>query len=116
MSTTINRRKTEMTSKADRIKSRSCQLARLLEVKSIQMETRDEEGYGMSRETTIGLDLDLCKSPEDAIGVLRRAADKFREDASSLAAAWQDTQAGKFWGRLARDLDRISDKATVYKP
>ena len=67
-----------------------------------------------SRIATIGLDLELCESPEDAIGVLRRAASKFYEDAGMLQSAWQDKQAGKFWTKLARDLERLADKAEKY--
>lgn len=68
----------------------------------------------MSREATIGLDLDLCQTPEDALALLRRAADKFRTDASDLRACWQDRDAGKCWERLATDLDRVADKLRTY--
>ncbi len=62
------------------------------------------------------LDMSDAASPEDAIRILRNIAMRFYEDAGELESAWQDKEAGKFWSRLARDLDRLADKADGYKP
>ncbi len=62
------------------------------------------------------MDMSDAASAEEAIIVLRNIAQQFYEDASNLEGAWQDKEAGKFWSRLARDLDRLADKAEGYKP
>lgn len=67
--------------------------------------------FNTQRIATIGLDLDLCQSPEDVIALLHRAADKFRDDATILQEAWQDEHAGKFWNKLASELDKTAVRA-----
>ncbi len=62
------------------------------------------------------MDMSDAASPEDAIRILRNIAQRFYEDAGELENAWGDKEASKFWLMLARDLDRLADKATVYKP
>lgn len=48
---------------------------------------------------------DVLDTPESAAFALRVLADKFNESAGELAAAWQDSQAGKVWARVANRLD-----------
>ena len=60
------------------------------------------------------MDLTKCATPEDAITVLRNAAQRFYEDAGELQSAWMDKKAGKCWAMLARDLERVADKASKY--
>ncbi len=62
------------------------------------------------------MDMNDAASPEDAIRILRNIVDRFYIDAGELESAWQDKEAGKFWSRLAGDLDRLADKAEGYKP
>ncbi len=62
------------------------------------------------------MDMSDAATPEDAIGILRNIALRFYEDAANLQDAWQDKYSGQFWSRLARDLDRLADKAEGYKP
>jgi acyl-CoA reductase-like NAD-dependent aldehyde dehydrogenase len=59
----------------------------------------------MDRSTDLDLD-----APEKVAGVLRAAAEQYRESASELAVAWQDKNAGKVWARLARILERAADQ------
>lgn len=52
-------------------------------------------------------DLDIG-TPDKVATVLRMAADKYRQSACDLAAAWQDESAGKVWNEFARILERAA--------
>lgn len=53
-------------------------------------------------------DLNEPDAPDAIPGVLRRAAEKMREQASELAVAHQDRHAGKPWTVIAEELDRAA--------
>lgn len=50
-------------------------------------------------------DLNEPDAPGLIPGVLRRAAEKMREQQAELAAAWQDKHAGADWLVVAKELD-----------
>jgi hypothetical protein len=54
------------------------------------------------------LDLDV-DTPEKVPAVLRDAAEKYREAATELQSAWQDSQAGKVWEDFATILERAAE-------
>lgn len=55
-------------------------------------------------------DLNDPATPEQIPPVLRRAADKMREQASELEAAWHDKRAGDAWLIVAKELDRAASR------
>ena len=55
-------------------------------------------------------DLNEPASPNKIADVLRNAAQKMYEDARELEAAWQDSEAGRVWHRIARELDRTANR------
>lgn len=52
------------------------------------------------------LDVD---TPEQVPVVLETVANRYRESAAELVAAWQDRSAGKCWVDMARILDRAAE-------
>lgn len=59
----------------------------------------------MPRDLDLDVD-DVEKLPQ----ILREAADAYRESESELSSAWQDKQAGKVWGKVAKILERAADQ------
>jgi hypothetical protein len=55
------------------------------------------------------LDLD-CAAPDQVARVLRNAADKYRESAVELQAAWQDKGPALVWSGIARELERAAER------
>ena len=55
-------------------------------------------------------DLNDPEAPEDIPAVLRRAAEKMREQAGELASAWGDKNAGAKWIVIAKELDRAAER------
>jgi len=55
-----------------------------------------------------GFDLDV-DAPQKVPAILRRAAQRYAEDASELDSSWQDRSAGKPWRAIARVLERAAD-------
>lgn len=55
------------------------------------------------------LDLDV-DTPEKVAEVLRRAADVYAQAPSDLSSAWGDRNAGKVWGKIAREIERCADR------
>jgi hypothetical protein len=49
-------------------------------------------------------DLDVA-APDDAVRVLRRAAELYRESAEELRTAWQTDEAARPWNFLATQLE-----------
>lgn len=54
--------------------------------------------------------LDTVAAPWQVPQVLRRAAEKMREDGAELDGSWQDARAGGGWRVIARELDRAADR------
>lgn len=52
-------------------------------------------------------------NPHDIPAFLHQVATRFREDQAQLQDAWQDPQAGKVWGELAKVLERATDQCRV---
>ena len=61
----------------------------------------------MTAQTT---DLNEPYAPSLIPGVLRRAADKMREQQAELAASWGDKNAGKDWLVVAKELDAAAKR------
>jgi len=57
-----------------------------------------------------GLDLEECAAPDDVAAVLRAAAERFFEAQGELQSAWQDKHAGRGWGIIAREFERLATK------
>lgn len=55
-------------------------------------------------------DLAEPADPRDIPHVLRRAAQKMRDDAAELRAAWQDRMAGEPWRMVADELERAAQR------
>lgn len=53
-------------------------------------------------------DLNEPSDPDDIPDVMRRAAEKMREQAAELQAAWGDRYAGRPWKLIAKELDRAA--------
>ena len=53
------------------------------------------------------LDVD---TPEKVPQILINVAEKYYESASELPGAWQDPNAGKIWGTIAKILEAAADK------
>jgi len=53
-------------------------------------------------------DLDVA-APDEVAGVLRAAAESYREATDALAAAWTDPHAGAVWGLIADVCDHAAD-------
>lgn len=60
---------------------------------------------------TLDLNVD---SPDKVAGILRNAAEAYRNSASELTAAWQDKYAGKDWDHIARILERVADQVARF--
>lgn len=58
-------------------------------------------------------DLLTTNNPADVAKVLQQLATIYRADQARLQDDWQDPQAGKVWGELAKILERASDQAKV---
>lgn len=56
-------------------------------------------------------DLNSCQTSEDAIDILRSAAEKFYENARELE--WSSPRC-RFWKRLASELERVVGEARYY--
>lgn len=66
------------------------------------------EGAGtVGGRTVKNLDLDQS-DPAHVAGILRAAAERYREAHTELAASWQDKNAGRIWSRIATILDRAA--------
>jgi hypothetical protein len=61
----------------------------------------------------MALTLENTMSPEAVPGILQRLATQYRQDQANLQDTWQDPQAGRVWGELAKILERASDQAKV---
>jgi len=59
----------------------------------------------MATKTDLNVD-DAHKVPV----VIREAVEQYYESMSELSAAWQDSNAGKVWGKIAAELERTADK------
>lgn len=57
------------------------------------------------------LDLLTTNDPRDVAKVLHQLASIYRQDQAKLQDDWQDPQAGKVWGDLAKVLESATDKA-----
>lgn len=55
-------------------------------------------------------DLATADTPVSVARILRHAAQLYYESASELDSAWQDSNAGKPWTRIARELEGLADK------
>lgn len=55
-------------------------------------------------------DLNEPDAPSEIPDVLLRAAQKMREQAMELNAAWQDRQAGKPWLIISDELERCASR------
>lgn len=60
------------------------------------------------RHATMCLDTD---APDKVAGILRTAAENYRQSATDLASAWQDPRAGELWIKIAKILDNAADRA-----
>jgi len=55
------------------------------------------------------LDLDV-DSPEEVAEILRNAAREYEEATLELESAWQEKEAGKIWGKIAKILEQAAAK------
>ena len=60
------------------------------------------------RHASMCLDTD---APGRVSGILRTAAENYRQSATDLASAWQDPRAGELWIKIAKILDNAADRA-----
>jgi hypothetical protein len=49
--------------------------------------------------------------PDHVPALLHKLATEYRESQAELQDAWQDPQAGRVWGELAKILERAADQA-----
>ena len=57
------------------------------------------------------IDLLTTNNPRDVPRILHELAGIYRQDQARLQDDWQDPQAGKVWGDLAKILEAATDKA-----
>jgi len=74
-----------------------------------QMDEPDRDGCALHSTSDDGLDLDV-DVPEKVAGILRRAAERFYASEMGLISAWQDPNAGRVWGMIARILEKAADR------
>lgn len=53
-------------------------------------------------------DLDI-DTPEEVSKILRHASQLYYESEIELASTWQDKNAGKIWGKIARILESAAN-------
>jgi hypothetical protein len=53
-------------------------------------------------------DINDAAAPEEVPVILRRNAERANEAAGELAAAWGDSNAGKPWLMIAKELERCA--------
>jgi hypothetical protein len=66
------------------------------------------------QEPMSDFDFLACDTPEQAIAMLYRLADRLHADAAELRSEWQTKVAGRFWDILADELDCVGRKMEKY--